>query len=84
MTTALTGVRRWKWSLLAGLGVILSVLLWLSPAELTLGQTVKRVYLHGALVRTAIVLFIPSTPLAHPLQMPFGLSILLSKSSPLE
>jgi hypothetical protein len=62
MTTALTGVRRWTWPLLAGLGVILSVLLWLSPAELTLGQTVKLVYLHGALVRTAMILFAISLP----------------------
>jgi hypothetical protein len=62
MTTALTGVRRWTWPLLAGLGLILSVLLWLSPAELTLGQTMKLVYLHGALVRTAMVLFVISLP----------------------
>jgi hypothetical protein len=45
------------WPLLAGLGVISFVLLWLSPAERTLGQTVKLVYLHGALVRTALILF---------------------------
>lgn len=62
MTTALNGVRRWTWPLLAGLGVILFVLLWLSPAERTLGQTVKLVYLHGALVRTAMVLFAISLP----------------------
>lgn len=50
------------WPLLGGLGVILLILLWLSPAEQTLGQTVKLVYLHGALVRTAMVLFVVSLP----------------------
>jgi hypothetical protein len=63
MTIALSGVRRWIWPLLAGLGVILFGLLWLSPAERTLGQTVKLVYLHGALVRTAMVLFAISLPI---------------------
>jgi hypothetical protein len=47
---------------LAGLGLILLVLLWLSPAERTLGQTVKLVYLHGALVRMAMMLFAISLP----------------------
>ena len=50
------------WPFLGGLGVILLVLLWLSPAEQTLGQTVKLVYLHGALVRAAMVLFVVSLP----------------------
>ena len=62
MTIALNVVRRWVWPLLAGLGVILFVLLWLSPAERTLGQVVKLVYLHGALVRTAMILFAISLP----------------------
>jgi hypothetical protein len=44
------------------LGVILLILLWLSPAERTLGQTVKLVYLHGALVRTAMLVFAASLP----------------------
>ena len=48
------------WPFLGGLGVILLVLLWLSPAEQTLGQTVKLVYLHGALVRAAMLLFVVS------------------------
>ncbi len=42
--------------LFAGLMILLGILLWLSPAEKTLGNTVKLVYLHGALVRTAILL----------------------------
>jgi len=62
MTTALNGVRRWAWPLLAALGVILFILLWLSPSEQSLGQIVKLVYMHGALVRTAMLLFAISLP----------------------
>jgi hypothetical protein len=62
MTIALNEVRRWTWPLLAGLGLVLLALLWLSPAERTLGQIVKLVYLHGALVRTAMVFFTISLP----------------------
>lgn len=62
VTTALVTVRRWLWPLLAGLGLLLALLLWLSPTEQVLGQTVKLVYLHGALVRTAIILFAVSLP----------------------
>ncbi|UCC88256.1 MAG: hypothetical protein JSV81_02830 [Anaerolineales bacterium] len=62
MANALNEVRRWTWLLLVGLVVILGLLLWLSPAERTLGQTVKLVYLHGALVRTAMLLFVISLP----------------------
>jgi hypothetical protein len=54
--------RRRAWLLLIGLLAILALLLWLSPAEQTLGQKVKLVYLHGALVRTAMVLFGISLP----------------------
>jgi hypothetical protein len=50
-------VRRRLGAAIAGLGGLLALLLWLSPAEQTLGQTVKLVYLHGALVQTAILLF---------------------------
>ncbi|GAB4538646.1 MAG: hypothetical protein Kow0063_26690 [Anaerolineae bacterium] len=55
-------IRRWTGPLLGGLAVVLLALLWLSPAERSLGQTVKLVYLHGALVRTAMVLFAVSLP----------------------
>ena len=41
---------------------LLIALLWFSPAEQTLGQSIKLVYLHGALVRTAIILFVVSVP----------------------
>jgi hypothetical protein len=61
-TTALAGMRRATWPLVGGLAVVLLLLLWLSPAEQTLGQTVKLVYLHGALVRAALVLFAVSLP----------------------
>lgn len=63
MTLVLDWVRRWTWVLFAGLVAILALLLWLSPAEQTLGQVVKLVYLHGALVRTAMVLFLISLPI---------------------
>ena len=62
MINTLNGLSRWTWPLLAGLAVVLALLLWLSPDERTLGQTVKFVYLHGALVRTATVLFAVSLP----------------------
>ena len=50
------------WPLLAGLLAALVLLLWISPDERTLGQAVKLVYLHGALVRTATVLLVVSLP----------------------
>lgn len=53
--------KRLSWFTL-GLLVMLALLLWLSPAETTLGNTVKLVYLHGALVRTAMALFAISLP----------------------
>jgi len=45
-----------------GLVIVLGALLWLSPAEKTLGNTIKLVYLHGALVRTAMLLMAVSLP----------------------
>jgi hypothetical protein len=55
-------IHRWTWPAFIGLSVLLTLLLWLAPAEQTLGQAVKLVYLHGALVRTAIVIFAASLP----------------------
>ncbi len=55
-------VRRWPGRLALGLMAALALLLWLSPAENTLGSAVKLVYLHGALVRTAMALFAISLP----------------------
>lgn len=58
----LTAIRRHlKWES-AGLLVLLLILLVLAPAEQTLGQMVKLVYLHGALARTALLLFLLSLP----------------------
>jgi len=59
----LDGAQRWIWPVFAGLVAVLALLLWLSPAEQTLGQMVKLVYLHGALVRTAMALFVVSLPI---------------------
>jgi hypothetical protein len=59
---ALSAVRRRIGPLLIGLAALLALLLWLSPAEQTLGQVVKLVYLHGALVRTAVLIFAASLP----------------------
>ncbi len=61
-TKVMKSIHRWTWPLFAGLLLLLAVLLWLSPAEQTLGQTVKLVYLHGALVRTAMLIFAISLP----------------------
>lgn len=47
--------RRW---LYGGLLLALAVLLWLSPAEATLGNVVKIVYLHGALQRVAVLAYL--------------------------
>lgn len=63
MSVSLDKIQRWVWPAVAGLALFLGLLLWLSPAERTLGQTVKLVYLHGALVRTAMVLFAISLPI---------------------
>ena len=62
ITNLLAMFRRWTIPLLAALVALLLLLLWLSPAERTLGQAIKLVYLHGALVRTAIILFMLSLP----------------------
>ena len=56
-------IHRWTWPLFGGLLIALAVLLWLSPAEQTLGQAVKLVYLHGTLVRTAMLIFAASLPI---------------------
>ncbi len=56
-------IRRWRVPLLIGLCLLLALLLWLSPGERTLGQIVKLVYLHGALVRTAVMLLAVSLPI---------------------
>ncbi|RME77685.1 MAG: hypothetical protein D6784_03365 [Chloroflexi bacterium] len=48
--------------LVGGLLVLLVLLLWLAPAEKTLGQVVKLIYLHGAMVRTAVLLFAVGLP----------------------
>ncbi|MCP4537336.1 MAG: hypothetical protein GY832_09330 [Chloroflexi bacterium] len=53
---------RWIWPTFAGLSMLLALLLWLAPAEQTLGQAVKLVYLHGALVRTAMLIFTIALP----------------------
>jgi hypothetical protein len=55
-------IYRWRVSLLIGLFLLLVLLLWLSPGERTLGKIIKLVYLHGALVRTAVIFFAVSLP----------------------
>jgi hypothetical protein len=63
MLVRLDRIQRRVWPVLAGLALLLGLLLWFSPTERTLGQTVKLVYLHGALVRTAMALFAISLPI---------------------
>jgi hypothetical protein len=41
----------------SGLLTLIALLVWLSPAEQTLGDVVKLIYLHGALARTGLVAF---------------------------
>ncbi len=47
-----------RWGLYGGLLLLLAALLWLSPAEATLGNVVKIVYLHGALQRVAVLSYL--------------------------
>ncbi len=47
--------RQW---LYGGLLCLLAALLWFSPAEATLGNVVKMVYLHGALQRVAVLAYL--------------------------
>jgi len=41
----------------SGLLTLIALLVWFSPAEKTLGDVVKLIYLHGALARTGLVAF---------------------------
>ena len=45
-------------AILIGLIVLDGILLWLSPAEQTLGQVVKLVYIHGALISACMLGFV--------------------------
>jgi len=47
----------WQVATFVALVAIIALLLWLSPAEQTLGNVVKLIYLHGALARTGLVTF---------------------------
>jgi len=47
-----------NWMMYAALMVLLLVLLWLSPAEATLGNVVKWVYAHGAAQRVAMYAYL--------------------------
>jgi len=47
----------WNWTLLVILLALCAGLLRLAPAEQTLGQTIKLVYLHGALIRASLIAF---------------------------
>jgi hypothetical protein len=50
--------RRWAGPALVGLIAVEALLLVSSPAEQTLGQVVKLVYLHGALIRAGLLSFV--------------------------
>lgn len=47
----------WHSATLVTLVATIALLVWLSPAEQTLGDVVKLIYLHGALARTGLVTF---------------------------
>jgi hypothetical protein len=49
--------RAWLIGALLALLALEALLFWLSPAEQTLGQVVKMVYLHGALIRVSLIGF---------------------------
>jgi hypothetical protein len=47
----------WQMAIFVALVALIVLLVWLSPAEQTLGDVVKLIYLHGALARTGLVAF---------------------------
>ena len=47
----------WQITIFVSLIALIALLVWLSPAEQTLGNVVKLIYLHGALARTGLVAF---------------------------
>jgi hypothetical protein len=47
----------WYTATFVALVAIIALLVWISPAEQTLGDVVKLIYLHGALARTGLVTF---------------------------
>lgn len=51
-------IRSYLPAALIGLLILDGLLLWLSPAEQTLGQVVKLVYMHGALISTCMIAFV--------------------------
>jgi hypothetical protein len=50
-------MQRWQMASFVALMAIIALLVWFSPAEQTLGDVVKLIYLHGALARTGLVAF---------------------------
>ncbi len=54
----MTRSRRLSWWLLAACGALAALILVLLPAEKTIGQVIKIVYLHGALSRAGMVGFV--------------------------
>lgn len=57
MTTRNGAKNLWQIAAFVALVTIIGLLVWFSPAEQTLGDVVKLVYLHGALARTGLVTF---------------------------
>lgn len=50
-----TGLNKYSWLLPAGLLAAMAVIVWLAPAERTLGQGIKVVYVHVALMWAGMV-----------------------------
>jgi hypothetical protein len=57
MTPATQPSQRRNAIVFAALALIIALLVWFSPAEQTLGDVVKLIYLHGALARTGLAAF---------------------------
>ena len=51
-------IRRRFWPLIGLCAVLAGLVLWAMPAEKTIGQVIKIVYLHGALSRAGMIGFI--------------------------
>jgi len=50
-------VKSWQPVIFVALLLLIALLVWFSPAEQTLGDVVKLIYLHGALARTGLLFF---------------------------
>ncbi len=54
----LVALGRWAWALLGGILVVAAAMLWLAPAEATIGEGIRIVYVHVALIWAGMLLLL--------------------------